>query len=134
MAPRTKLKSGQSSMTCEGIEKKQLSAEDICKLVKVGSASGVRSIRLGGVGFDLLIEFGDKGKVGQAAFIRGTEQPASTQETEQITLQALDEEEEVIKQAALDELMIRDPAEYERRVLDGSLEDEPTREGEAADD
>lgn len=117
-----------------GLENLGFTPDDVCRLLKTASKTSVRTIRWGrGV---LEIDFYAAGELQQdtGALPMAVPIPADPTIAGEITRQALEDEEEMIKEAALDELLLRDPAEYERRTIDGSLVDDPTREENTAED
>lgn len=117
----------------KGLAGASFSADDICRLLRACQKSGVRSIRwetwgIAEVTFLALPCAAQDTPIEQL----GSSVPADPSQADEITRQGTEDEELKSKEAALDELMIQDPAEYERQVVDGSLIDEPRED--AADD
>lgn len=116
----------------KGLDKLTVSSDDICRLLKTAAKSGVRSIRLTPGALEVTFSRQDILPV-----VAGTPAGSTADEklSDEIMRQALTEDIEALEQTELAELMIRDPAEYERRVVDGSLVDDTTRrEEENSDD
>lgn len=117
-----------------GLENLPFSADDICRLLKTCARSGVQSIRwVPGAGLTVTFS-GQVPPAGPSAPEPAAPALVPTPKADEITRRAIEEDGDAAQQATLDELLIQDPAEYERRVIDGSLVDEPGPKEETADD
>lgn len=88
--------------------------KELCELIKVCGASGVSELKLQ----DLTIHFKSKAPDAVAS---GVELPLFNQETEQ---EVILKDEVKLKQEQLDLALIESPAEYERLLMSGELDEE----------
>lgn len=94
--------------------------KEICELIKVCGASGVTELKVG----ELHVQFSSKAHGGSVSsgielpIIKNTDQLVETEQ------EVILRDEIKLKQDQLDLALIESPAEYERLLMSGELEDE----------
>lgn len=98
-----------------GIDKNPLSADDICKILESSARAGVVTLKVRGL---------------EASFHGGYKQGAATPYAEEsprheaVSLDAIQRDQELLVREKVANLIVEDPVEYEKLLLDGELTDE----------
>lgn len=128
--PGVKLKTKSSTGT--SISKlSELSAVEICRIIRESAKSGVEQLTLG----SLHIKFCPEGKLGQPKLDSNISSLASPPETKadssNLVLTSLDEES--MRDALESQILLEDPHAYEQAIIDSHLEEGRLR-GDNADE
>jgi hypothetical protein len=100
------------------VDKLELSADDICKILEVSARTGVTTL----TAFGLSVSF-----QGSTASKKDQEPTPESYEHESISRETLEEEQKLLEQAKIDDMMITDPVAYEESLMRGDLVDEETQ-------
>lgn len=98
-----------------GVDKAPLSADDICKILESSARNGVTKLTVRGL---------------EASFHGGYTQEVAKPFAEEsprheaVSLDAIQRDQELLVQERIANLMVEDPVEYEKLLLDGDLTDE----------
>jgi len=111
--------------------KTDLSTQSVCSIIETCARYNVAKLQFR----DLMLEFGQKPEQPPPGRTTATTVADMTeQEHQEQTKQALAEDELSLREQQLEELKITDPAEYERQIRDGELEDDDADRGAESDD
>ena len=100
-------------------------AKDICSIIKACKDSGVRQLEVGG----LRVSFSGEGEA-LPVDISPQMMASSPQETAPSIITPMDREAERLIEE--ERLMLEDPAGYEQRLIDGTLDIQPSRDSHEA--
>lgn len=118
---RSKKQAEGAINSIKGLEKLNLSAENVLELIKVGAASGVAKIKFG----DLELEFGQNTKPPESPANDVTPAPAdaaiSVEQNRKIQKEALEREEFRTREDQVEHMIIEDPLKAEELIADGEL-------------
>lgn len=91
------------------------SPKDVCKLIKTCQKSGVSELKLGGLELHFVPKVKKpEPKAEEKADVSGKD----------VEEKALLQEELKLRDTQVDNLLLESPSEYERRIIEGDLEDE----------
>jgi hypothetical protein len=107
------------------IHKRSLKTSEICTIIEACSQAGVIELKFG----DLHVRFAERARsdVTQSLPII-PEAEISDEQTQQIATDSLRQDELTLKSERLQQMIIDEPAEFERLLLDGDLIDEASHD------